>query len=80
MTIDFDAQHIPKWEGFFTWLGGFGFFGAIFTIASLRDPVAMNPALNREEAGHIVGSVKIEPESAGGGDEEDEEDDDDEDE
>lgn len=72
LTIDFDAQHVGKWEGLATWLGGFGFFAAIFGIASMGDPVNMNPAVNREVAGHVVGSTKIESEDVSSGDDEDE--------
>ena len=81
LTIDFDAQHVPKWEGLAWWLGGFGFFATIFGMAKMGvlgglggDPSTWNPAVNREAAGHIVGSEKIAVE----GEEEEEEEDDDE--
>tara|TARA_B110000971_G_C19838151_1_gene421286 strand:+ start:131 stop:526 length:396 start_codon:yes stop_codon:yes gene_type:complete len=76
LTIDFDAQHVGKWEGLAWWLGGFGFFASVFGVAALTDPVGKNPAVNREEAGHIVGSLRVATESVGSSDDEEEEDDD----
>ena len=48
LTIDFDAQHIGKWEGLGMWLGGFGFFAACAGVIALTDPASKNPAVNRE--------------------------------
>jgi len=46
--IDFDAQHISSGEALLWLLGGFGFFGALGTVAYLSDPAGSNPALPRQ--------------------------------
>lgn len=47
LTLDFDAQHIPKREGLLWWLGGLGFFAGLAGLVALTDPAGKNPAVNR---------------------------------
>ena len=48
LAIDFDAQHIPKWEGVLTWFGGMGFFATVAGLVWWTDPASKNPAVNRK--------------------------------
>lgn len=37
-SIDFDAPHIPTWQGVAMWLGGLGFFASLLAGVSLTRP------------------------------------------
>lgn len=46
-TIDFDAPHVSTKEVMAMFFGAFAFFGTLYTVIALGDPVGNNPVALR---------------------------------
>jgi hypothetical protein len=46
--LDFDAAHVSGGETWAALLGGFAFFGMLYTYQKMKDPEAMRPTADRE--------------------------------
>mmetsp|Transcript_15964 Transcript_15964/g.21907 ORF Transcript_15964/g.21907 Transcript_15964/m.21907 type:complete len:85 (+) Transcript_15964:33-287(+) len=60
MALDFDCQHVSRTEGLLWWLGGFGFFAAVYQIVKATDPEGKNPAVNRK-MNMVIEAPKVGP-------------------
>lgn len=46
-AIDFDAPHVSNKDALLSFMAAFGFFGIIYSLVALSDPVARNPVAVR---------------------------------